>query len=105
MKNHKIFIASSKTILKFNFSVFGKTVSEEIIALFEKAIGKSRIPWTQGEKEFVMRRVRHVLTLLKEGKIGVEDAYYALVGIAYEHTVPMSPGDLARLKQFLGLSS
>ncbi len=80
-------------------------MSEEIVALFEKAIGKARTPWVPGRKEFVMKRVRQVLTLLKEGKIGAEDAYYALVGIAYEYIVPMSPGDLARLKQLLGLPS
>ncbi len=75
--------------------------AEEIVKLFEEAISKALRPWSSREKELVLDRVRQVLSLLREGKIGSEDAYYQLVGIAYEHLVPLSPGDLARLRELV----
>ena len=69
--------------------------------LFSEAISRALRPWSVSEKEEVLRKVSEVLKQLSEGKISEEDAYYQLVGIAYEHIVPLSPGDLARLKELL----
>ena len=76
-------------------------MSEEVVRLFEEAIGKSLRPWSSKEREVVLSKVEQVLRQLEEGRITEEDAYYELVGIAYEHIVPLSPGDLARLKKLL----
>jgi len=76
-------------------------MSEDIMHLFSEAISRALRPWSVSEKEEVLRKVSGVLKQLGEGKVSEEDAYYQLVGIAYEHIVPLSPGDLARLKELL----
>jgi len=78
-------------------------VEEQVVALFEEAISRSLRPWTPEKKSRVIEKVKQTMTLLKEGRITAEDAFYQLLGIAYDYIVPISPGDEARLRKLLGL--
>jgi hypothetical protein len=76
---------------------------EGVVSIFEKAIDRALKKWTEDEKERVLGMVRSVIKQLSEGKITSEDAFYELVGIAYEYLVPITPRDEAELKKLLGL--
>jgi hypothetical protein len=76
---------------------------EGVVSVFERAIGRALKPWTSEERERVLELVRGVLRQLREGRVTPEEAYYELVGVAYEHLVPITPRDMSELKRLLGL--
>jgi hypothetical protein len=74
---------------------------EDVKKLFDEAIGRSLKTWTAEEKRRVMGLVDKTIQNLREGRIDWEEAYYQLIGIAYRNLVPLSPGDISRLKEML----
>jgi hypothetical protein len=68
-------------------------VEEAIVRVFREA----------GASEEDLRIVRNVLGLLREGRVSALEAYYALVGLARERLIPLTPRQVGDIREALGL--
>ncbi|MEM2187326.1 MAG: hypothetical protein QXT37_10135 [Thermofilaceae archaeon] len=56
-----------------------------------------------GAPERVLRRVEEVEKRYRAGALTAEEAYYILIGIAFEEAVPLWPRDVGDIRSSLGL--
>ncbi|MEM0267534.1 MAG: hypothetical protein QXV98_02835 [Thermofilaceae archaeon] len=56
-----------------------------------------------GAPERVLKRVEEVERRFKAGAITAEEAYYSLLGIAFEEAIPLWPRDVGDIRAALGL--
>ena len=58
-------------------------------------------PITEEERRKVREKLHRILDDLRQGRIRADEAYYALMGLAHEHLVPLTPSDVGKLRQVL----
>ena len=66
---------------------------EAIIDIFRNA----------GATEDEINEVRDILKKMKEGVLSKEETYYALMGLARENMIPLTPRQVGELRRLLGV--
>lgn len=73
----------------------------DIASIFDRAIGRSLRAWSEEDRRRVLELVRSVVSALRQGKLSPQEAYFQLIGIAYEYAVPLSPRDISQIRNAL----
>lgn len=77
---------------------------EREIEELEKELEAIKIFEKRGATEDVMAVVKGIYEAYKLGTIDAVTAFYALLGVAYYHIVPLTPRDIKKLKEAFGIA-
>jgi len=76
-------------------------VNSQVLEIFKRAIDRAILPSTREKKDEILAKVEEVLSGLKTGRLKPEEAYFALIGIADEYVVPLTPKEVMELRRLL----
>ena len=74
-----------------------------IVTIFEEAIDRAMNPVAKANRHHILSKVEEILRRVERGELDRETAYYALIGIAWTYVVPLTPADIARIRELLGV--
>uniref|UniRef100_A0A7J3ZL01 Uncharacterized protein n=1 Tax=Fervidicoccus fontis TaxID=683846 RepID=A0A7J3ZL01_9CREN len=76
-------------------------VFRDVWEIFEVAIQRSRRDDLKLKAREIMDKVSRIVRQLEETNVDPEVVYYALVGLADTHLIPLTPGDIEDIRDIV----
>ena len=77
------------------------SLNSKILDIFRQAINRAILPSTRAREEDILAKVEGILNAVRTGRMSREEAYYALIGLAQEYLIPLTPRDVGELRRAL----
>jgi len=71
---------------------------KQVWEIFEVALQRSRRDDVKLKAREIMDKVQRIVRQLDEANVDPEVVYYALIGLADTHLIPLTPGDIEDLR-------
>ncbi len=77
---------------------------QEIIDIIRRRIeSMNEEQRSKAEKDDVLGLIEETLDLIRTGTITEEQAFYTILGIAWDYMIPLTPRDIKKIREALGI--